>query len=640
MKEDQSKPGKPSSPATDPTHDMNGDFDSILAKLGTGKWNIFFLITMCFWYSQLVYHTIAGVFLAPTVDHTCRRPPHAHTPTIILPPEATHATGNTTYSILNTTSSPSTTIQENSCHFLVENITTGRLVEEPCTEWDFDTTISLSTVTSEFQLVCDKKYLRATYQSMYMFGMLAGSCFNGYLGDKYGRYTLLCISSVTYCVIAIGSAWLPSLPWLFTARFLLGSMHPASLLIGYILVQEIMEPKMRIVTGITQFISWTFATMLYSVWAYLIREWRWLQTFVSLPTIIMIPLLFTIDESPRWLAVVGQHQRALKVLRRAAKLNKVTLPSDQDLLAIMKKVQEQTTIKEKEVSKSVMDKLRNMFAKVLLLFSGHKIRLITFIMCLDFCVVGMLFFGLTMGANALGVNLFIFVAISGTMELPGSTILLPITKWLGRKRTVMLSYFITAVVLLTQPLIPADLKVLSIVLVMIGKMMSTCAFASIGVYITELFPTEVRSQGFGMALAASRLGAIIAPFIISAVEETYPWLISVVFGISALVASIAIIPLWETENIRLPDTLADLDTLHAGTESKTNIQPDEVTRFSCESESGEVRGWQQCIHPCEKPTTTTPPSQWDLCLSWGRFGRRIPAVYRIVQKKKQTGNMS
>ncbi|KAK4292637.1 hypothetical protein Pmani_034608 [Petrolisthes manimaculis] len=61
------------------------------------------------WYSQVLYHNIAGVFLAPPVDHTCCRPPHAYTPTIVLPPEATHATGNTTYSILNTTSSLSTT---------------------------------------------------------------------------------------------------------------------------------------------------------------------------------------------------------------------------------------------------------------------------------------------------------------------------------------------------------------------------------------------------------------------------------------------------------------------------------------------------------------------------------------------------
>ncbi|KAK4293674.1 hypothetical protein Pmani_033645 [Petrolisthes manimaculis] len=67
---------------------------------------------------------------------------------------------------------------------LVENITTERLVEEPCTEWDFDNTTFISTVTSEFQLVCDKQYLRATYHGMYMFGTLAGSCFNGYLADK------------------------------------------------------------------------------------------------------------------------------------------------------------------------------------------------------------------------------------------------------------------------------------------------------------------------------------------------------------------------------------------------------------------------------------------------------------------------
>lgn len=43
-------------------------------------------------------------------------------------------------------------------------------------------------------------------------------------------------------------------------------------------------------------------------------------------------------ESPRWLAVVGQHQRALKEIKRAAAWNKVTLPPDQELLKIMDKV--------------------------------------------------------------------------------------------------------------------------------------------------------------------------------------------------------------------------------------------------------------------------------------------------------------
>lgn len=52
-----------------------------------------------------------------------------------------------------------------------------------------------------------------------------------------------------------------------------------------------------------------------------------------------------LGESPRWLAVVGQHERALKEIKRAAAWNKVILPPDHELLQIMHKIQQQVTLK-------------------------------------------------------------------------------------------------------------------------------------------------------------------------------------------------------------------------------------------------------------------------------------------------------
>ena len=46
-----------------------------------------------------------------------------------------------------------------------------------------------------------------------------------------------------------------------------------------------------------------------------------------------------IDESPRWLIVTGRHEEALKVLRRAARLNKTTLPSDSELMYMFKAIE-------------------------------------------------------------------------------------------------------------------------------------------------------------------------------------------------------------------------------------------------------------------------------------------------------------
>lgn len=45
------------------------------------------------------------------------------------------------------------------------------------------------------------------------------------------------------------------------------------------------------------------------------------------------------DESPRWLIVRGRHADALRVIRRASRWNKVELPPEEQLRAIMKETQ-------------------------------------------------------------------------------------------------------------------------------------------------------------------------------------------------------------------------------------------------------------------------------------------------------------
>lgn len=42
-------------------------------------------------------------------------------------------------------------------------------------------------------------------------------------------------------------------------------------------------------------------------------------------------------------------------------------------------------------------------------------------------------------------------------------------------------------------------------------------------------------------------------------SSTYPWAISVVFGLAALLAAVAALPLSETLNVDLPDTIKDLE---------------------------------------------------------------------------------
>ena len=48
---------------------------------------------------------------------------------------------------------------------------------------------------------------------------------------------------------------------------------------------------------------------------------------------------------------------------------------------------------------------------------------------------------------------------------------------------------------------------------MIGKLTISMAYQVIYLYIIEILPTEVRFQGLGASMLASRIGSILTPYV-------------------------------------------------------------------------------------------------------------------------------
>ncbi|XP_045132763.1 solute carrier family 22 member 6-B-like isoform X2 [Portunus trituberculatus] len=512
-----------------------------------GKWNIMYYFTIGAWRLALPHHALAGAFISPFVNHTCRLPAGIPSSSTTI---ASHNASMNTVRILS----------YDECSYWIEDVTTGRQEELPCTEWDYDNSTFSTTVTSEYNLVCERQYLRATYQSLYMGGFLIGSFFSGQLAYRYGRLTLIAISSVAYSVMALVSAWIPSLIILMVFRFLLGTMHPTSLVTGVVFSMEITEIKWRSTVSVVLGMMWGVGTILWGIFAYLERDWRWLQTFASLIGPAVLPFLFMLNESPRWLVVMGRHEKALLVIQKAARMNNKSLPPADKLLAIMTKVQEQSASKEsKATSRSLGAMVCELLNQVIIIFSTIKLATVTVVTSIGFFTVAMIFFGLTLAASSLGIsNPFLFMVISGLVELVCIFGIYFLEK-MGRKRFAIFIFGLCAVALLLQPVVPADLQWISTTLIMTGKMASSSAFSLMFLYSSELYPTEVRTQGMGVGMMSSRVGAFIAPFIMSVLEVDHPWAISVVFGLMAAVASLSFLPLWETGNICLPDTIAQME---------------------------------------------------------------------------------
>lgn len=67
----------------------------------------------------------------------------------------------------------------------------------PCTEWEFDDTDGLgNTWTSQWNLVCDKEWLKNVAEMFFLVGVATGGIVSGVLSDKFGRKRLLFISAV------------------------------------------------------------------------------------------------------------------------------------------------------------------------------------------------------------------------------------------------------------------------------------------------------------------------------------------------------------------------------------------------------------------------------------------------------------
>lgn len=66
-----------------------------------------------------------------------------------------------------------------------------------CHEWEFNTTDGLgNTWNSEWNLVCDKKYLKIVAEMIFLVGVATGGIISGMLSDKFGRKKMLFISAV------------------------------------------------------------------------------------------------------------------------------------------------------------------------------------------------------------------------------------------------------------------------------------------------------------------------------------------------------------------------------------------------------------------------------------------------------------
>lgn len=183
----------------------------------------------------------------------------------------------------------------------------------------------------------------------------------GPISDRIGRKKLLSYAAILYAISALGSALAPTFLILVIARMIGGLGVGASLIIAPMYIAEIAPPKMRgqmvsfnqlnIVIGISAAFFTNFLILKWgqsdASWAQALKfdeyNWRWMLGLETLPAILYFFGLFAVPRSPRWLAMKGYYDEALKVMTRASGATQATEELDLIRQNIEKDTQKEKT---------------------------------------------------------------------------------------------------------------------------------------------------------------------------------------------------------------------------------------------------------------------------------------------------------
>lgn len=205
----------------------------------------------------------------------------------------------------------------------------------------------------QFFQIANEPMLQGWAMSSALIGCLIGALAAGKLSDRYGRKPILIIAAALFVSTSIGTGLSPDFTWFNIFRLIGGFAIGAASSLSPMYIAEIAPAKLRgrfvainqltVVLGIlaAQLVNWLIAEPVPAdATAEFIRMswngqtgWRLMFIVMTIPAALFFSLGFILPESPRWLAVNGKRESALKILTKlvgveAAKLELAAVESN------------------------------------------------------------------------------------------------------------------------------------------------------------------------------------------------------------------------------------------------------------------------------------------------------------------------
>ncbi|KAG5844987.1 hypothetical protein ANANG_G00133990 [Anguilla anguilla] len=374
---------------------------------------------------------------------------------------------------------------------------------EGCADgWDYDTEQYISTITTEWNLVCSDAWKVPFSLSVFFMGVLTGSIICGQVADRFGRKSVLFVSIAAQTVFTLLQVASVNWEMFATLYFITGVGQISNYIAAFILGNEVLGESYRLAfstVGMCAFYAVGYAVL--PLCAYFIRSWRTLLLVLALPGFLYLPLWWFIPESPRWLLSQGRLKEAEDIVRAAAEKNGVRPPAvifrEEDSAKLLENGSDHP-----KTSYTYVDLVRT-----------RKIRNITILNVILWFSVTVSYFGLSLSTPNMNGDPYLNCLLSAVMELVAYTGAWLLLKVVSRRLIISATLLIGGAALLLIQMVPEKFSSFTIGMAMVGKLGVTAAFSVLYISAMELYPTVVRGMGVGVCSMTSKIGSVLSPFL-------------------------------------------------------------------------------------------------------------------------------
>jgi putative MFS transporter len=339
----------------------------------------------------------------------------------------------------------------------------------------------------------------AAFVSMTFVGMMLGSFCTGFLGDRFGRRFTYQANLALFGLASLAAAFAPNMTVLIGLRFLMGLGLGAENVVGYATLTEFAPAASRgrwlgflavvVVTGLP--VAVLASTVMIPAFG-----WRSMFILGGIGALVVWYIRKALPESPRWLEAVGRNAEAEALLLK--------IEAEASLYATLPPI----TPSAPPPSRA----LATLFAPPL------ASRLV--LGCIALIVINTLIYGFITWLPSFFVKQGLSIATSFNFTLimslgapVGSAIgALTADRW-GRKPTLIGASAVAIMFGAMYPFVtdPVLLPLVGIALTIPIYVLVALLF---GIYIPELFPTEVRLRASGICNTFGRGATIVTPFLV------------------------------------------------------------------------------------------------------------------------------